>query len=330
LQNPHGAGIKSAALFAGQKKIYEWAHPPYALDLPTARLSGEEFVRASVFDDTGYEASDLLFLNGNRLMEELEVNLVEVPVSVSDAAGNPIADLKQTDFTVNENGKPQTLSDFNFASNLPLTVGVLLDHSGSMEERMNTAKEAAVEFFRDIIKPNDRAFIAAFASDPTKNAPFVADVGSLEAQVSAIPKAGGGTALYDAIVTGLYRFRNIQGRKALVVITDGEDTTSRIAYNDMLAYARAARVPLYFIGIGLSLGGGPMKSLATETGGVAYFIRNVNQLAETYKQLEKELRSQYLLSYHAESSKNDQAYRTIEVKVNRSDARVRTIHGYIP
>lgn len=331
IQNPKNTAIKTVELFAADKKIAEWKRPPYAIDLPSARLAGVEFVRASVYDDTGYEAADLLFLNGDRYTEQIEVNLVELPISVSDAAGMPITDLKEADFTVLENGKAQKLTSFNYATNLPISVGVLLDHSGSMKERMADAKSAGIDFFKSIMHGGDRAFIAPFASEASKFAPFVSDVSTLEAQVNAIPDAGGGTSLYDAIVTGLYRFRNVQGRKAMIVITDGEDTTSRLSYNDMLTYARASRVPLYFIGIGLGpIGGGGMRSLANETGGVAYFIRNVKQLSETYKQLERELRSQYLLSYHAEASTKDQAYRPIEVKVNRPNAKVRTIRGYIP
>jgi Ca-activated chloride channel family protein len=330
LQNPKGTNIRSVVLYAGEKKLHEWSGPPYALDLPTTRLAGEEFVRATAIDETGYEAGDLLFLNGDRYIESIEVNVVELPVSVSDANGLPVASLGEKNFTILENGKPQKISSFNFAANLPISVGVLLDHSGSMEKRMEGAKSAAVEFFKRIIKKNDRAFIAAFASDPARNTPFVSEIGTLEAQVNAIPDAGGGTALYDAIITGLYRFRNVQGRKALVIITDGEDTTSRLAYEEMLTYARSSRVPLYFIGIGHSGGDGKMKSLAAETGGVAYFVRNVDQLGATYKALEQELRSQYLLSYHTESSKKDTDYRTIEVKVDQPNARVRTIRGFIP
>jgi Ca-activated chloride channel homolog len=335
LQNPKGTAIKNVVLYAGDKKLHEWTRPPYALSIPSARLAGVDFVRASAFDDTGYEASDLLFLSGDRYIEEIEVNVVELPVSVNTADGQPISDLQQANFSIAENGKAQKISSFNYAANLPISVGVLLDHSGSMEKRMEDAKSAAVDFFRSIIKTGDRAFIAAFASDPTKNAPFVSSVETLQAQVEAIPKASGGTSLYDAIVTGLYRFRNVQGRKALIVITDGEDTTSRLTYDDMLTYARASRVPLYFIGIGFVGpagfgGGGKMRALAAETGGVAYMIRNVNQLTETYKALEQDLRSQYLLSYHTESTKKDQSYRTIEVKVDRPDAKVRTIRGFIP
>jgi Ca-activated chloride channel family protein len=329
VMNPKGTNIRSVTLFAGEKKLMEWDGPPYAIDLPTARLGGAEFVRAQAVDETGYEASDLLFLNGQRFMETMDVSVVELPVSVTDRTGAPMK-LEEKDFTVLENGKPQTITSFNFAANLPISVGVLIDHSTSMEKRIADTKSAAIAFFQRTIRKNDRAFVAAFASDPARNSPFVSELVTLESQVNAIPKPSGNTALYDAIVTGLYRFRNVQGRKALIVLTDGEDTSSRVTWNDMIAYARASRVPLYFIGIGFNLGSGAMKTLASETGGVAYFVRNVKDLDATYAELEKDLRSQYLIGYSTETSKNDNAYRTIEVKVNRPDARVRTVRGYIP
>jgi len=330
VQNPKGTNIRSVVLYGGERKLREWSGPPYAIDLPTARLAGIEFVRASVIDETGYEAADLLFLSGNRYAEQIDVNLVELPISVSDANGNPLTGLTQANFTVLESGKPQKISSFHFASDLPISAGVLLDHSGSMEKRMEAAKSAAVAFFRSILRKGDRAFISAFADDAARRTPFVSEAATLEAQVSAIPEASGGTALYDAIITGLYRFRNVQGRKALIIITDGEDTASRMTYLEMLTYARASRVPLYFIGVGFLIADGKMKALAAETGGVAYFVRNVNQLPETYKKLEEDLRSQYLIAYQTESSKNDTEYREVEVKVDRPDAKVRTIRGYLP
>jgi Ca-activated chloride channel family protein len=331
IQNPKGTNFRTVALYAGDKKLHEWTQPPYALDIPVARLNGVEFVRASVIDTTGYEAADLLFLNGDRYIEQIDVNLIELPVSVTDPTGNPITDLKQKNFTVLENDKPQEITSFNFAANLPLSIGVLIDHSGSMEKRIDDAKAAALEFFKGIMKQGDKVFVAGFAGDPSRNAPFVTQIATLQAQVEGMPRPAGGTALYDAIVTGLYRFRNLQGRKALVVITDGEDTTSRLTWDDMTSYLRAARVPVYFIGIGLgAFSGGPMKSIAAETGGLAYFISNTKQLGETYKQLEKELRSQYMIAYQSESTKKDQTYRSILVKVDRPDAKVRTIRGYIP
>jgi Ca-activated chloride channel family protein len=334
VQNPKATVIKSAEFFAGQKKLHAWNGPPYALDVPAAALKDVEFVRASVLDETNYEASDLLFLNGARFSEEIEVNLIELPVMVVDPAGLPVTNLKQTDFTVLENGKAQKITTFNYASNLPIAAGVLIDHSGSMKPRMEQAKAAALEFFKKIMKGGDRAFATGFAFDAVSSAPFVTDVGSLEQQVNAIPDASGGTSLYDAIVTGLYRFRTLQGRKALIILTDGEDTTSRTSYDDMLTYARSARVPLYFIGVGLGLfdasGISKMKTLAAETGGIAYFIHDIKQIGETYTQLEKDLRSQYLIAYNTESTGKDKAYRKVDVTVSRPNTTVRTIRGFIP
>jgi Ca-activated chloride channel family protein len=334
IQNPKNTNIKTVALFAGQKKIFEWSRPPYAVNLSADKLKNVEFLRVSVIDDTNYEASDLIFLNGDRYTEVIDVNVIELPVSVTDNSGAPISNLEEKNFKVFEDAKAQKIASFNYASNLPISVGVLVDHSGSMEKRMKATKEAAVEFFKSIIKSQDKAFIAGFAFDATKIAPFVSNIASLEAQVNAIPDAGGGTSLYDAIVTGLYRFRGLQGRKAMIILTDGEDTTSRIPYDEMLTYVRASRVPLYFIGIGMTFGdfsgANKMKTMAAETGGLAYFIKDVKELRDTYSQLEKDLRTQYMLTYNAESGKNDRKYRAVSVTVDRPDAKVRTIRGYIP
>ena len=294
-------------LFAGDKKLHEWSSPPYAFDLPTARLAGQEFVRASVIDETGYEAADLLFLSGDRFIEQIDVNLVELPVSVSDSArqadrgprAEELHGLREReaaeDRELQLRGEPADLR-----RRAPRSLRQHGEADGGRRRRRRSSSSSASS--RRTTARSSRAF----AGDPARNAPFVVEVATLESQVNAIPKPAGGTALYDAIITGLYRFRNVQGRKALIVITDGEDTTSRMAYDEMLTYARASRVPLYFIGIGFVRSATrKMKSLAAETGGVAYFIRNVEQLGETYRKLEQDLRSQYLLSYQTESSKND-------------------------
>ncbi|HKB78302.1 MAG TPA: VWA domain-containing protein [Thermoanaerobaculia bacterium] len=334
IQNPKSTDIRSVKLFADQKQFCEWPQPPYAIDVPISRLANIRFLRASVVDSTNYEASDLLFLNGGQINEQVDVNLIELPVAVTDAAGAPITGMTRGDFHIAEDGKPQTITNFDAASNLPIAVGLLVDHSGSMKPRMAETKKAAAEFLSRILQPRDRAFVAGFAFDPAKLAPFVNDLGALEEQIDSIPEANGGTSLYDAIITGLYRFRSLQGRRALVILTDGEDTTSRISYDEMLTYAREARVPLYFIGIGLGFGDlvgvNKMKALAAETGGVAYLIRDVKKLDATYAELEKDLRSQYLVAYSSESTKGDEKYRTVQVTVDRPGAHVRTIRGFLP
>lgn len=334
IQNPRNAPLKEISLFAGDQKLIEWERPPYAFSIANAQLAGVEFVRATATDDANYEASDLVFLDGTRFSEQIEVNLVELPVAVVDAGGAAVVDLEQDDFRVLEDGKPQKITSFGFSSNLPISVGILVDHSGSMKARLDGARKAAIAFFQDIISPRDRAFFGAFAWDPSNISPFVSNVEVLKSQVVSMPEAEGGTALYDAIVSGLYRFRTVSGRKALIMVSDGEDTVSRLTYDDMLKYVRAARVPVYFIGIGISslnfTATSRMRSIAAETGGVAYFIKNVDDLTSTYEALEAELRSQYLIGYYAESTRKDDKYRSVEVQTTREGAKVRTIRGYIP
>ena len=332
VQNGANAKIAKVTLDAGGKRLAEWVRAPYAISLPSKRLDGVDFITALVLDAEGRElASDLLFLNGARYSEEIQVNLIELPVTVNDKGGAVIADLKQEDFTVLEQGKPQKIATFNFSANLPLSLGILVDHSGSMKPRIAEARQAAVEFFREIMAPGDRAFFGGFSWETQRVSPFLTDVSALTSQIESMPEPDGGTALYDAIVTGLYRFRSVPGRKALVIVTDGEDTVSRLKYDDMLEYVRTARVPVYFIGIGLSqLGSSGIRNLAAETGAVVYFVRNVSSLGETYEKLERDLRSQYLVGYYAESTKTDGDYRSVDVKVKREGAAVRTIRGYIP
>ncbi|MBI2213914.1 MAG: VWA domain-containing protein [Acidobacteria bacterium] len=333
IQNGGSAtAIAKVTLDAGSRRIAEWSRGPYAISLPTKSLEGAEFITAVVLDAEGKElASDLLFLNGQRFGEEIQVNLIELPVNVVDKAGVVIAGLEKDDFTILEQGKPQKISTFNFASNLPLSIGVLVDHSGSMKPRIDVARGAAIAFFKDVLSTGDRAFFGGFSWETQRISPFLSDLGSLTSQIETMPEPDGGTALYDAIVTGLYRFRSIPGRKALVIVTDGEDTVSRLKYNDMLQYVRTARVPVYFIAIGISsLGSSAIKNLAAETGAVVYFVKNVDGLTDTYDKLERDLRSQYLVGYYAEASKSDGAYRTVAVKVKKEGAVVRTIRGYIP
>ncbi|MHB0968198.1 MAG: VWA domain-containing protein [Thermoanaerobaculia bacterium] len=334
IQNQKNVELKSVALFAGDRMLIEWKRPPYAFSIPTAKLAPADYVSATVVDVTGYEAADLLYLDGNRYIEQVDVNLVELPVSVFDAAGASIVDLKEGDFEVFEDGKQQKIANFGFSNNLPLSLGVLLDHSGSMQPRIEQARRAAVDFFEQIMRPGDRAFFGGFAWEASDLSPFVSDPSSIKLQVLDTPAPEGGTALYDAIVTALYRFRSVEGRKALVLVTDGEDTVSRIAYDDMLRYVRSARVPIYFIGIGMSAidftATGKLKGLAAETGAGAYFIKDVADLKTAYGNLEKDLRSQYLIGYYTESGKDDRKYRTVEVRAKRKDAKVRTIRGFLP
>ncbi|HUP64226.1 MAG TPA: VWA domain-containing protein [Thermoanaerobaculia bacterium] len=338
VQNPKRLGTRRVTLHADDEQLARWAHPPYALDIDTALLAGKTFIRATLIDDSGGETTDLLYLEGDRYVERLDVNLVELPVSVFDSTGTPVAALTKDEFEVYEEGKQKAIEAFGFSSDLRLTLGLLLDHSGSMQPRIEQARRAAVEFFAQVMREGDRAFFGGFSFAATDLTPLVSDVSSLQHEISGLGNAEGATALYDAIVTGLYRFRGIEGRKALVVVTDGEDTSSRVDYDSMLRYVRATRVPVYFVGIGISRMdftlSSRLRTLAAESGAVAYFASGgeemKDELREIYTRLEQELRSQYLLGYYTEVTTGDDAYRTVEVRVKRAGAKARTIRGFLP
>lgn len=331
VQNPQGSALGPVELFLDDRKVMIWTRPPYAIDLAAKSLERVRFLRASVKDASGYEASDILFLDGTTVDEEIEVNLVELPVSVTDEKGLVLTDLEQADFEILEDGKRQKITSFAFSDSLPLSIGLLIDHSGSMKPRIESTRKAALTFFSDILRAEDKAFFGGFSWQTQIVSPFTASVSTLKSQVSTMPEPEGATALYDAIVSGLYRFRAVQGRKALVIVSDGEDTASRVDYAEMLNYARASRVPLYFIGIDIGLGGGGrMKSLADETGGRAFFAKSAEGLPEAYEKLEAELRTQYLLRYYTEAGRKDRKYRAIEVRTSRKNAKTRTIRGFLP
>jgi VWFA-related protein len=333
LQNPQKISIVSMELFADERLVKSWEAPPYAIALKTAALQGVKMLRATAKAGENVEYSDVMMLDGASFGEALEVNLVELPVSVTNSKGAPVTDLKSSDFELLEDGKAQEIDNVAFATDLPLSLGIMVDHSGSMQPRIEAAREAALVFAREVLDERDRAFFGGFSWEAAHVSPFVSNADALRGQIATLPEAEGGTALYDAIITGLYKFRGVEGRKALVIVTDGEDTASRVDYDQMLSYARASRTPLYFIGIGMSFLGGTsrLKALASETGGVAYLIRNTNELADIYEQIEQELRTQYLVRYYTKSSgKNDHRYRKTEIKVKREGAKVRTVRGFIP
>lgn len=320
-------------LWLGDRKLAEWKKPPYAIAVEPAVLAGSEYVRATAYGADGLEATDLMYLSGDRFFERVEVNLVEFPVTVLDRQGRPVTDLEASDFLVREEGVPIELSRVAFSEDLPLAVGVLVDHSGSMVKRIDDAKRAAIGFLTSVMRTGDKGFFGGFAWEATSLSPLVSDPASLRLQVERMEEAEGATALYDAIVSGLYRFREVEGRKALVVVTDGDDTASRISQEEMTRYVRASRVPIYFIGIGMSrfdfMTTSKLRNLAEETGGVTFFIGDVDELDETYDAIENELRSQYLLGYYVESADEDQGYRRIEVEVPGREVTIRSIRGYI-
>jgi len=229
-----------------------------------------------------------------------------------------------------ESGKKQEIAKFELVENLPLTVGILLDTSGSMRASLVQAQQAAAGFIRGVMTPRDRSFAVSFASRPRLNMPPTDDVEAVARSFEEL-QAVGDTALHDALVHSLYYFRGIKGQRALVLLSDGDDNASYIAYNDALEYARRSGVAIYAIGFNLPGVGGLRNKLAelSETsGGRAFFTSKSEELPGIYAQIERELRSRYLVAYSSnQAGGKPGVFKEVEVKVKRG-LKARTARGY--
>ena len=201
-----------------------------------------------------------------------------------------------------------------------------------MEETLPDAQKAANDFLRSVMTPRDRCFLVTFDNEPQLVSRFTTDRERL-AQALAGLRAQGSTSLWDAVVYGLYQYQGTKGRKAYVLLTDGADRASKFTFDAALDYARKTGVAIYFIGLRIGSTQFDVKAklnrMARETGGAAYYIDHARGLAGVYKEIDAELRSQYLLTY-VPAVKQGSARRKIEVKMTPSNLHARTLSGHYP
>lgn len=301
------------------------------VDVPRSKDLG--FLRVVATLEDGATTEDLVYYNAPKYLSEVSVQAVELYTSVF-SKGRPVVGLPRESFTVLEDGQPQVVDGFEVVTNLPLSLGIGLDTSGSMEEELVEAQKAATEFLRRVMTKRDRCFFVSFDTEPQLVTRFTTDRDKL-AQALASTRAQGSTALWDALVYGLYQYQGVRGRKAYVVLTDGEDRSSKFTYEAAVDYARKSGVAIYFIGLRI----GPtqvdirskLNRISRETGGAVYYIDSARNLDAIYKEIDEELRSQYLLTYVPSAKPTPGGkWRKVEVKVNPGDLVARTISGYYP
>ena len=334
VQSISGGVAKTVDLFVDDKKFHSFSGPPYVAIIPAALYSKASYLRATAVTAEGQEANDIRFLRGQgTAVESVKVDVVQLHVSALDREGHFVKGLAEPDFSVSEDGRPQKLLSFEVAQNLPLNVGLVIDGSGSMRKAMEFVHDAGSALFKDMIHEKDRGFVIEFNEVPTLVSAPTSDVPELVKGVLNT-SASGQTALFDSIVLGLYQFRATTGRKALVVISDGGDNHSWVDYPTMLRYLRSIGVPLYVIGVDISLAEfsvrSKLKEMASDTGGEIFFTTDAKRIPEIVRQIETELRSQYILSYRTDSAKGDGEFRAVAVACKKPDIRLRTMRGYVP
>ncbi len=268
----------------------------------------------------------------------VEVTRVDVLFTVTDKKGRFITDLSKDDFEVSEGKRPQKILEFTAEADLPLRIAVLVDTSNSIRDRFRFIQEAAAEFIESAIRPReDKALVVSFDTSPELVADLSSDTENLAARVREL-RPGGGTALYDAIY---FASRDKLGqdqprhkfRRAMIVLSDGEDNQSRVTRDQSLEMAQKADVVIYTISTNISRletdGDKILKYLASETGGLALFPFKVEDLSRSFENIANELRHQYNLFYRPEPLKTDGSYQTVTVRVNgRKDVVVRARKGY--
>jgi VWFA-related protein len=270
---------------------------------------------------------------------EVTVDVVSVTAVVFDKAGHPVRGLGTKDVQLFENGVKQEVSYFREASSLgdpservPLSIILVLDTSGSMKPNMHFLQEAVLNFLYKL-DDIDTALLVSFNESVKGSAEFTGDTDRLERFVEGL-QAWGGTSLYDAIQYSLGRIKDAPGRKALVIFSDGADTTSQLQDKDVVDYARAVEATVYSIGFKGEGGGlmsssprGFLRKIATETGGLFFAPDKVGELIKVFNEISNELKNHYLLAY-TPTKEPDGTWREIALKVNRPDTEVRVRKGY--
>ena len=269
----------------------------------------------------------------------IKVDVARVPLlfTVTDRKNRFITDLGREDFQVFDDGWQQEIREFDRESDLPLRIGVILDTSNSIRARFKFEQEAAIEFLQGVLaEENDRAFLVSFDTRAELIVDYSNDIEELAAGVRRL-RAGGGTALYDAIY---YACRDKlpedqpkeQFRRALVVIGDGEDNRSTVTREDALEMAHKAEAVVYTISTnrsGARFGGDKtLRRFAAETGGIAFHPFQARDLQQSFANIANELRHQYFILYSPSQFVNDGSFHRVEVRTRYRNATVRVRSGY--
>lgn len=289
----------------------------------------------------------------------VDVNLVSILASVRAKNGALISNLQQNDFKIFEDGKEQTIKNFSRETDLPLTIGLLVDTSESQERLIDIERRAASQFFTKVLGKKDEAFLIQFGAEAellqdSTNSPRLLQDGLRQLRLS-VPVGGlhpgpvptmqnqAGTILYDAVYLAANdRLRSDVGRKAIVLITDGVDTGSKISRDKAIEAAQKADAIIYSIyyvdraayggGFGtINLGGGgegELRRMSSETGGQVFHVDRNHSLDDAFREIQEEMRSQYAITYQPPNPKRDGSYHKIDIKLASKDNKVQARKGY--
>ena len=288
---------------------------------------------------TGVSSNAQLPRNVSDQTYSVTVDLVNVLCSVFDKKTKAfVTALTQGDFSIFEDGRRQEITNFTRETDLPLTLAILVDTSSSVAPKLKFEQDAAISFFHNVLRENDRAMLVEFNSSINLLQDFTNDPNKLANQVQKL-RAGGNSSLFDAIdVVCDQKMIRETGRKAMIVLSDGDDSGSAVNYRRAIEMALRAECAIFsvsvskggFFGTGddTKRGDNTLKNLAKETGGKVFFPFKVEELEDAFREINQELRSQYSIGYFSTNPGRDGSYRKLEVKVGERNMDLNYRKGY--
>jgi Ca-activated chloride channel family protein len=321
--------VDRVEFLVNDKVIFVDREPPYECFHDFGEIPRSWVIRAVAYHKEGITVSDAVVTRRIEVAYFEQVNRVILWASVADKKDRLVTGLGRDDFRVTEDGAEQAIQEFT-AEDRPVTLAILLDTSGSMKEQMKQVHAAAGAFV-DTLRPEDRALVIAFDDKVFLLQDLTADRAALKEAITST-EAIGATAIYDALHAAFRKLRGIPGRKAIILLSDGDDTSSQFGYARVLEEAKAQNVLIYGIGLGVGMLDLGRKNVLREfsdvTGGHAYFVKAAEDLAGAYQQIADELRRQYYLTYSTSNTTWDGRWIKVEVATKNADYSVRARRGF--
>ena len=328
--SPKDDPVEMVQLWENGQAIATVTEEPYRFTVPET-LVASGFVQVTARTKAGDEAADFWSPAGNVHSEELRIRTIPIFVSVVDRDGQTHDNVDRSKFRIIDNGREAQIIEFGKAFDQPISIALVLDSSASMTYSMQHAGKAAAEFVQRALKDGDRCSVTAIQEVPRRKQSLTGDRAQVaKALVGIMPQ--GQTALFDAISSAIRELRDEKNRRAIVVLTDGGDTSSNASYEDIQKLAREAAIPLYFIAYeGAEMNQARdldrMRYLAGETGGFVATATQQNLMAK-YEAIEKDLRAQFAIKYQISDFGRTNEWRAVRVVIDSPKLTARTIKGY--
>ncbi len=322
--------VEKVEFYVDDKLVFIDKEPPYSCFYDFGSEPRSYVLKAKAYHREGVTVTATSITRKVILNYQVSVNRVVLFATAQDSDRHFVLDLKKADFRLEEDDKPQEILEF-YLEQRPVVLCLLLDSSGSMQGRMDKVHLAADKFVESLAA-EDQALVIDFDEKVFLLQDFTRDVKLLKEAIDSTV-AEGGTALYDALYAAFRKLKDFKGRKAIVILSDGEDTNSKFSYQRVLEAAKTNEVLIYSIGLGISIldvsSHSVLKELAEETGGRSFFPGKAEELEGVYQQIAEELRSQYYLTYSPTNEDWNGKWRKIRLSAQRSkDVEIRTRKGY--